>query len=414
MLWLGSALAAWAGPADEAGALLEAGWPESAVCLLDSWLGRDPEAALLRFSLAERLDDDEALQAVLTPRIVAALPWSTRDQAHLLLGRAALQRGEPDIARQHLESVFPDAAAYGEASLLLGDLAVSGGQVIDGLHAWRRAVQGGELGPGLLRIASTYEALDRPADAATYLSMIPEALPEWGPSRVRLAEQLVVSGAEGQALSVLLELGRAPTSGPIWAPTAELLRGVVWQVRCQRLGERCPAGGADPERSAAQREALGVLLLQLRAALGTGSGPSEAFSLLIDAPADPALLPEGWVRSWRRRPEVAPLLLRLERIEAELVEVALAGEDALVAALAARRGATVAALGAQLRLALEQEIEALSPWAEGSAPQQLLQQARSRPSGPLPRCGSLAQSGRSWPIRGEIWADEAVQTVRCR
>ena len=284
LLWL--CMAALAGHLEDARALMAEGLPETAVVVLDPHLATDPAAALLRFQLAERLGDPEALQAVLSEEVVAHLPWSTRDEAHLLMARRDVATGHIEQARVHLELVFPDADAYGPSRLLVGDLEASEARYLAAVHTWREAVMRGE-DVALLRIAEVYERLGRPADAVHYLEMIPAEHPSWWRSRVPLARDLLAIGAEGEAMAVLLDLAKKAVPGDWWVPELQFLRAQAWSQRCVEARAR------EIRTRAAAR--LAPVLVLFEAEIQQGYSPGKRTSAMRRAAAYPA---RGTTRSW--------------------------------------------------------------------------------------------------------------------
>lgn len=355
MLWAISA--ASAGPVDDARAHLEQGWAEAAVTVLDPYLWQSADAALLRFELAEQLEDPGALQDVLTPDVVERLPWSTRDRAHLLLATRDLQAGRIAAARRHLEVVYPDSAAWGRARLLAGDLALADGQPRSAVYHWREAVEHGESGLGLLRIAETYEKLGRPADAVGYLEMIPDGTPAWWQSRIPLARDLLAIGSEGEAMAVLVALAEPEVQIDLWTPELEFLRAEAWEQRCQY------AKATEIRLSA--RQALRPVFEATE--IPPESTPEALWATYV---GEGSPMPAPWVRTFLAGRDVQPLVDRVKRIDAELAPIALAGHDDLVAILVGRRAATVRQLGLRLQVALVRERNRLAPWLFGKAEQE--------------------------------------------
>ncbi|MBX2801834.1 MAG: tetratricopeptide repeat protein [Myxococcales bacterium] len=351
--WL--SLTVWAGPADDARALLGAGWIEAAAVTLDPWLGEDAEAALLRFELADRVGDHDSLQPVLTPPLVAKLPWSTRDRAHLVLGRTHIETGDLRAAARHLSQVYPDAEVYSDALLLLGDIEAARGNLLTAVRTWRQATFHGAPSQALLRIGQVYEQLGRPANAATYFEMIPEQTPEWAHSRVPLARDLLAAGSEAEALSALLALNQSWVRAHTWSPEAEFLRARIWAVRCR------PDRAEEIAQSA--RDELAPVLVAFTLAMNSGGSPNDLWDDHFGHGAAGGL-PARWYRTFLAGRDVAPLFARLKRIDRELVMLSLEGHDALVAALAARRGRTVHALGIRLAAAIARDRSAIAPWLE--------------------------------------------------
>lgn len=390
LLWL--CMAALAGHLEDARALMAEGLPETAVVVLDPHLATDPAAALLRFQLAERLGDPEALQAVLSEEVVAHLPWSTRDEAHLLMARRDVATGHIEQARVHLELVFPDADAYGPSRLLVGDLEASEARYLAAVHTWREAVMRGE-DVALLRIAEVYERLGRPADAVHYLEMIPAEHPSWWRSRVPLARDLLAIGAEGEAMAVLLDLAKKAVPGDWWVPELQFLRAQAWSQRCVEARAR------EIRTRAAAR--LAPVLVLFEAEIQQGYSPEAAWEAHFGH-ASGGSLPRAWYHTFLGGDDVRPLLARLVRIDDELVRVALTGDDTRVAGLAARRAATVRALGLRLIVAMARERDRIAPWVEGRAEADGLVMVLPEDEQPdRRRRGVSERRSRRWPFGAE-------------
>ena len=383
----------------QAQALVERGWIEAAVALLDPHLETDRDAALLRFQLAERLNDYDALLAVLNEDVLARLPWSTRDRAHLLMAQRQVAAGRIESAKVHLDLVFPDAEVYPASRLLVGDLEAADGHYRAAVHAWREAVLGGETGAGLLRIAEVYEKLGRPANAVTYLEMIPKEASSWGRSRLPLARDLLAIGAEGEAMALLIDLGEPEIQAELWTPELAFLRAEAWSQRCRRDRAQEIRNGAVV--------ALKPVLDQLIYELEQNYTPEQAWEAhfghrSINGPPKGSL-PEAWYRTFLDGDDVRPLVERLLRVDRELVNVALTGDDTLVAALAARRAMTIRGLGLRLLVALERARDRLVPWVQGKAESERL--VLLLPEDERPKRTSQTPRGRRY--RGEFWRTAA-------
>ncbi len=319
------------------------------------------------------------------------LPWSTRDRAHLILARADVAAGRRESAKVHLDLVFPDADVYAASRLLWGDLDRMEERFLSAVHHWREAVHHGEVGAGLLRIGEVYAQVGRPADAVTYLSMIPADSEAWADSRLPLARSLLAVGDEGPAMSVLLSVADPAQRAARWMPELEFLRARAWEARCR-------PGRAEEIRVAA-RAALRPTYEELLYHLAIETPPGETWRSHFGEAAE-GQLPRAWYTAFLRRPAVRPRAARLLRIDDELVQVALAGRDELVAALAARRGVVVHELGRLLRAALEQELDRLARWLE---PAGRGVAGRAVVDSPTPAWPWPEQRGRRGPFRGEFW-----------
>lgn len=352
---------------------------------LDERLYIDPAQALERFALAEQLGDDAALAWVLDEERVDALPWSVRGRAMLVLGRSALLEGDDARAARLLSQVFPDDPGYAEAKLLQGDIARAQGKLKSAVLAYRDAWNSGQGGEGLLRIASVYDELARPENADTYLSMIPPTDRSWGEAQIgRAAAGIARQADAGEILGWLISAERPSIEATLWVPEAPHIEAAVYRSLC--LDERAQ----QIEQEARAQEAQWLTWLSDTLLLP----PSERWAHRGTGP-----LPSAWWAAFRSRPDVVPILARLERIEA-LPPSAVRDE---------RQRLTDEQLGWILAAGVQASIERIARAAEPGRYERTLVSSRRS----IYFC-SVQPAVYRWPFDGEYWADESHYKVSIR
>jgi hypothetical protein len=340
---------------------------------LDARVPHDRGAVLERFALAQELGDDRALEWVLTEQMWPYLPEEVRDRALLVLGRAALVQGDRERAWTHLER-----ARSQEARSLLGDLALEGGELKVAVGAYREARKAGS-DEALLGLAEAYAEVERYDHADAYLALVPASAGVWGEAQARRAELGLLGSQDPKAILGFLMAAEVQgdyrsLAGPLVEVAA--WRGLCWDEHADKL---------EPRARAQAEQQLAWLDRTLGGAVWPtfGTGP----------------LPASWFEQRRRSPEMAPLLERLERLDSVPASPALTR----------RRGLTVE----QLEMALTSAYEEARDELERALAIQM-------PVIDSPVFSIRAERilGRTWPYRGEIWADETgfwVDTPsRCR
>jgi tetratricopeptide (TPR) repeat protein len=351
--------------------------PELEAARLDARFPGDRGAVLQRFALARQLGDSRALEWVLTEEMGAILPEEVRDQALLVLGRAALSRGENERAWFTLEQVrSQDLDAYGEAQELLGELALAAGELKVAKQAFREAARAGNH-EALMGLASVYAEVGRYDLSDDYLALVPPDAGVWGEAQTLRAE-MGLSGSQmpGATLGFLMA---AQMQGDYHALAGPLVEVVAWRRLCWH-------DHADELESRARAEAE-----QQLAWLESLSGPR--WPTFRTGP-----LPASWFEQLARSPEMAPLLERLQRLSSAPP----------TPALAERHRHTLEQLETTLASAYDRARDELR---RGLALQMPVE-------GPVVSYRAERVRGRVWPYRGELWADETGIVVsvpsRCR